>query len=482
MRIGSLALNRIRPTRILWAAVLGVAFFWTSMMPANAQEFPDFSGYTRATFDQWLAKYKDAKPEFKPGDVLTANDIEKMRPFMPPGFIEQLNFPEFKAEIIAPRSHKPRADYVECSEKYQNQTRLNADGAMANYVCGQAFPNSQITLDDPTAGTKAAWNFDYRWQNYGLFITNVGWIWDRFGGAHVAPALTKPPELWLPFSASLPSDLTDNFKGGGTFQRTLQGPYERVYYTHLAPLSGSGGVLPVPNAADFEFKEFTGFHEPFDIRGTAFIIYRYADPHRADDAWAYIPNLRRVRRITAEVKSDSLLGTDHTLEDFYGFSGRPIEWNWRFLGWKDMLAIHDSKYDDSHFYGPNGMIPNDVWSLRHFAVVERTPKDPRAPYNSAVDFWDAENWETFWMEAWDHKDKLWKLWYFYKVWTEDIKEPSRIPINKGTYVTYFQSIEVMDLQNKRGTFVPCYGGGYPNIRGGEAERLYDINKLEQLHR
>ena len=88
----------------------------------------------------------------------------------------------------------------------------------------------------------------------------------------------------------------------------------------------------MPGAANFEFKEFTGFYSPFDIRGTAFIIYRYAKPHREDDGWAYVSNLRRVRRISAEVKSDSLLGTDHTLEDFYSFSGRELEWHWRFLG------------------------------------------------------------------------------------------------------------------------------------------------------
>jgi hypothetical protein len=41
-----------------------------------------------------------------------------------------------------------------------------------------------------------------------------------------------------------------------------------------------------------------------------------------------------VRRVTAEVKSDSLLGTDHTIADFYGFADRVVNWNWKFLGWK----------------------------------------------------------------------------------------------------------------------------------------------------
>src|ERR1019366_6749983 len=172
-------------------------------MIASAALAQDVKSYTRQTFSQWLEKYANTKPDFKPGDVLTSKDLERMRPFIPPGFIEQLNFPEFRAEIIAPKSHRPRPDYVDCSEKHQNQTRLDADGAMTNYVCGQPFLDSQITVGDPTSGIKAAWNFDSRWQNFGLFITDVGWIWDRFGGSHVAPVLTKPPGDWLPFSANL---------------------------------------------------------------------------------------------------------------------------------------------------------------------------------------------------------------------------------------------------------------------------------------
>src|SRR3990172_5703037 len=114
----------------------------------------DYKSYTRETFDQWALKYKDAKPDFKPGDVLTAKDLERMRPFVPPGYLEQLNFPEFKAEIIAPVSHRPRQDYVDCTEKYQGQVKLKADGSVENYTCGQPFPNSDLKVEDPTSGVK----------------------------------------------------------------------------------------------------------------------------------------------------------------------------------------------------------------------------------------------------------------------------------------------------------------------------------------
>ena len=49
----------------------------------------DATTYTQQTFYDWVSKYKDAKPEFKAGDVLTNADLEKARPFMMPGYFEQ---------------------------------------------------------------------------------------------------------------------------------------------------------------------------------------------------------------------------------------------------------------------------------------------------------------------------------------------------------------------------------------------------------
>ena len=99
---------------------------------------------------------------------LTAKDIERMRPFIFPGYLEQLNFPEFKATIAAPVDHTPRKDYMACTEKYQSQVRLLPDHTVGNYVCGQPFPNDSIKRATRTAGWKAVWNYEYRWQNFGF--------------------------------------------------------------------------------------------------------------------------------------------------------------------------------------------------------------------------------------------------------------------------------------------------------------------------
>jgi hypothetical protein len=446
----------------------------------------DVKGYTRATFDDWVKKYQDTEPTFKAGDVITQKDIEKIRPFVPPGYIEQLDFPEFRAEIGAPGDYTPHKDFMQCTEQYQSQVVLESNGALKNFVCGQPFSPSKLKADDAAkSGLMAAWNYNFRWQNYGLIVGEVGWVWDRFdGGTHGSVKLTKPPSHLAVNNADIPADTTELYKGGGTFQRTLQGPYRKVYFSHLAKLREQGGLLPGPDSANFESKEYTGFHEPFDIRGTAFIIYRYNDPLRADDAWAYVPSLRRVRRISVETKSDSLLGTDHTLEDFYSFSGRVLDWEWKFLGWKKILHVLNSKYLDSHYGGPNGIVPvNDRWELRNYAIVERTPRNPRHPYSAVIMLWDTQTFEPSYSMAWDKKGKLWKFWQWQKKWSEEMTEPTIKEMNVGQRVLTFQSIQVLDLQNNRGTLVPCYARGYPDVKSAtEVDNLYDVSRLEELHR
>src|ERR1700752_414468 len=54
---------------------------------------------TRQTVEQWQGESANAKPDFKPGDVLTAKDLGRVRLFIPPVYIDQLSFPELKMEI-----------------------------------------------------------------------------------------------------------------------------------------------------------------------------------------------------------------------------------------------------------------------------------------------------------------------------------------------------------------------------------------------
>jgi len=135
-----------------------------------------------------------------------------------------------------------------------------------------------------------------------------------------------------------------------------------------------------------------------------FIIYRYTDPFRNDDAWAYVPTLRRVRRVSVETKYDSLLGPTTRWTNFYGYAGRTLETDWKFLGWKDVLCVCDPAKMYDHLYGPNGIIPDEDWELRRQIVLERIPKNPRHPYSSAIMFIDPQIWFDSFHVAFDHSE------------------------------------------------------------------------------
>jgi outer membrane lipoprotein-sorting protein len=63
-------------------------------------------------------------------------------------------------------------------------------------------------------------------------------------------------------------------------------------------------------------KYFMYFHEPGDVRRTAFLIWKY--PEKDDDRWIFIPAVSMVRRVAARDHRTSFVGSDFTYEDVSG--------------------------------------------------------------------------------------------------------------------------------------------------------------------
>ncbi len=63
-------------------------------------------------------------------------------------------------------------------------------------------------------------------------------------------------------------------------------------------------------------KYFMYFHEPGDVRGLTFMVWKY--PDREDDRWIYVPAVDLIRRIAAEDKYSSFVGSDFSYEDVSG--------------------------------------------------------------------------------------------------------------------------------------------------------------------
>ena len=433
---------------------------WTG--PTWAQD--ERRAMTRDTLLQWVAQHKQAQPDFQPGTTLTFDELEKVRPFIPPGYFEEFQFPEVTFKITPTGDYTPRKDYLEATEKYASQTRLAQDGSLEGFVAGQPFPADQLDPSDPTSGLKVGWNFNFRWQHYGIKVGNFATIMIKPGGTHGA----------LP---GLPEDIT---QGSGTVERVLLQRYQRVYHSHLAMLREQNYTLPVPGAEQFEWKDVNEFTDPYEMRGLRILIQRSSDPHQADQAWTYVPSLRKVRRVSAEEKADSFQGSDTTLDDFFGFSGRVLDYAWTFHGWKDILHVMNTQYAYARYYGPNSRVPLGRWELRKTLVVELVPNRTNHPYSSKILFLDTQTYRAVAGIAFDQEGKLWKVWGMQYGWSEDaLNHPE---MNKGMQVSRYLGVAAIDVKTGQASLFPSFDMGYPDADLEEVQTMYDVNRLTEGRR
>jgi len=394
-------------------------------------------------------KQDPGEPQFKPGDVLTYKDIEKLKPWIPREFWSAIFFPEMEIKIGPTRDYSPHPAYLEATKKFANETKIGPKGELVNYVAGYPFPPDSIKLGDPQAGSKLVWNWDYRWQNEGYGLPS----WEA--------RLMSP---------------------GGTMDRNIGGFYKRLYYNHRADLPENNYVIAAPDAKDFQYKEWVQATKPFDIKDTTFVTFRYVDPFKEDDAWAYVPALRRVRRLSMAARADSFLGTEYTMDDFYNFSGRPLEWTWNLIAKRKMLVplgVDAEAYTE--FYGPLKLVPHARWEIRDTWVMENTPKWERHPYGRKLFYSDAQTMYSTWTSAWDKKNELWKGFVLFWYWSEDGYNPA----NKGLRLPVATNLITYDYQNNKGTIIWVGGATYQGIPGESKDKVsgamavkyFDINRL-----
>ena len=278
---------------------------------------------------------------------------------------------------------------------YACQAKLDGDGRLSNYTAGQPFPYSDwakeatghkcdLTPDDPQFALKLAWNVNYRWQGgSGLNLPHWGFSNMRNNGK----------EVW----------------------RIAQGEYRRTYFSHRADLLPATSELE--KGTNVEWAEFFDVKTPFDLRGTMFLLYRYTEQGKEDDTWAYIPALRRVRRIAATQKSDSLLGTEFTLEDFYIFAGYVWDHAWEYKGESVKAGVMNSKRtcfpsviegedkasrnmsrlgtDEEWFhckFGPYNSLPfaGETFEKRQVFQLDDVPRQKGHPYSRKKIWYDKE--------------------------------------------------------------------------------------------
>lgn len=122
------------------------------------------------------------------------------------------------------------------------------------------------------------------------------------------------------------------------------------YWTYA--LDGYPAAQEESNPENVEMHSLIIALAPFDIKGTNILLWRYRDA-KLDSTFAYVPAIRRVRRMSPANRSDAFLGTDFCVDDAWGYGGKINAFNWKLIEKKDQfLPVYPGK--------PLKLVKNDV--------------------------------------------------------------------------------------------------------------------------
>jgi hypothetical protein len=346
---------------------------------------------TRDTIGSWINDEAYADPPVA-GTLIGIDDVNRLRPFIAPGYIEEFQFPEVSIEIQQTARYQPHASYLEATERFGGQATIGGDGALQNYVAGRPFSDEQIgAAAAEAAGFMIGWNQIHRWQYYGYATKEITL-------AYISPT-----------GGQSPAKPEEGLEGGGHVTRFLVQKYHRVYLSKLSMLAAQDYRVDIPDSDRILFKDYIEFLEPFNVKGTKFIVERSLDPYEDDQVNSYLPTERRVRRLSAKERADSFMGSDSTLDDFDGFSGRVMDYKWTYLGKRRVLDVIDSKHDATRNFGPYSRVPHDRWQVRDCHVVELHSVWDGHPYRSRVMFIDDETYHVAVTLVFNRDNVLWKI-------------------------------------------------------------------------
>ncbi len=245
----------------------------------------------------------------KGGDVLGQRNWELAKDLLPPEILRHYKDGEYANKIVEwplgiykwepPFKAASDANAGRYTVNHESTVVEKSSGTQPQFIYGLPFP--QIDPQDPDAGVKILWNFQYQYWSEGSShnLTLLNWV--------------SP-------------------------NRVDREAVQDVYFLYY---DGQGPDYRLPNPNNFSGQFVAVAVSPADLHGTASLTWRYRDSDKRDSNWAYVPALRRVRAVSPANRSDGFLGSDMSQDDGPFFDGKPEDFTWKFVGEADMLRFVD---------------------------------------------------------------------------------------------------------------------------------------------
>lgn len=382
----------------------------------------------------------------EPGTTVGKNQAESVRPYVSEG-VHWAVTNGMDMHIVPYRTIDMPSAYLDATERYSDQVRLGERNELVDWVAGKPF--AVIPPDDPKAAVKVMYNF----QNTHYFSDDLG--------LHLVDADT--------------GSLYVDARGKRSYQ------VERHFVADwLRVLQFQGRLHHDPRPAFEENPDDTfrksGLYpliDPFDLKGVGGISYRYTDLVKQDDTWLYLPQLRRVRRLSTAQRSDALFGQDIDVDSYGGYAGQIPWFEWRLLGERPMLAsLHGQNLPGVPCEGDGGMTFCEHWEMRpEVYVIEGRPKVTNYAYSRRVIFVDKETNFVIYSDLYDQAGELWKV-VMQSIRTSKRPNPA-VEFEYDEPRMFIYAFSVIDMQLMHGTRASIPGMAFPEEAGWFIDQGFD---------
>jgi hypothetical protein len=342
-----------------------------------------------------------ASADVSPGDVIDKTNWQKVEGLLPDSVLNWVKEGDFVLNIaelaydpkgfITPPYKKSLVDNVGKYDLNEEGVIIDKEtGKSPDFVEGIPFPG--VDLAEPTAGTKV--------------MHNRGYYWAQKGNAKV-----RNEAIWV---------------GEGGYEREISNDLLILY------LDGYPGARSFRNPDAFLKKSLIAVDYPYDVSGFSILSWRYRD-ERADVTVAYVPAIRRVRRMSPANRSDSFLGSDFCVDDPNGYDGKVELITWKVVGQRETLVPFRSTkpqrmvwnkrgelvttsdicpvvhgYESEGWQGAPWALVSPVWVKRHLILIEGIAKDPYYNYGKMVIWYDSEFHIPKYKIIYDRAGDYWK--------------------------------------------------------------------------
>ena len=196
------------------------------------------------------------------------------------------------------------ANYWAASEANEGKYELDAEtcaisnketGETPDHIWGKPFP--RIDPKDPTAACKVAWNF---------YLANQ--MGEGVGATFTLNGIDR----------------------NGEFRRIKMWLHANSYMGRT--------VKDEENPEKLRVTTMSHAMEPADAEGVNILSQQLNEWDAQDNIWAYLPQMRRARRVNAATRSDPIAGMDIFSDDLNCYAGKVEYYKWKIVGEQKIFA------------------------------------------------------------------------------------------------------------------------------------------------